>query len=128
MWLASIVLSMISMKVTTVMDKINYFAFRQNNLFMYFTSICFFLYVVGMKPMQNEKINRIAKHVLPCYLIQSNIFFSNKIGGYVDSIMPRVGISYPTSAIGITLALTVVFMGVDVLISGAEKKIRTLFK
>lgn len=128
MWLASVILSLLSIRFSTFTEYINYFALRQNSILMYTGSVCGFLYVIGKKPFQNERINSAAKHVLPCYLIQSNIFLSSILWSFVDSVVPKYGVLYPLIVIGIVLVLTVIFMGIDIIINGIEKKINIFLK
>ena len=116
MWLVSIFLSLVATRIIEIVPYINYFSFRQNSIPMFARSVGIFLWVLNLKPNTNQVVNRIAKHVLPCYLIQSNPFWSNKLWGWVDSIIPKQGWVYPLSVVGIVIGLVVCFMLFDMLI------------
>lgn len=113
MWAASVVLSVAALKIPALEQYINYFAFRQNSPFMYVGSVAIFLWILGLKPTYVGIVNKAAKHVLPCYLIQSNVFFSSILWKAVDSIVPRSAF-YPVVVIAVIAVLVICFMLVDV--------------
>lgn len=127
MWLASIVFSVVALKVSAIEPYINYFAFRQNSPFMYIGSTAFFLYVLGLKTRYSKIINKMAKHVLPCYLIQSNVFFSGILWKTVDSLIPR-GLMYPLVVVFTVVVLVAIFMLFDTIIEAISKFVKTNVK
>lgn len=115
MWAASVLLSVAALKISTIGQYINYFAFRQNSPFMYVGCVAVFLWVLGLKSTYAGIVNKVAKHVLPCYLIQSNVFFTGILWKAVDSIVPRSA-WYPVVVIVVATVLVICFMLVDVVI------------
>ena len=128
MWVASVVLSLLSARIPAILPYINYFSMRQNSIPMFVGSVGIFLWVMNLKPVSMQGINRIAKHVLPCYLIQSNIFWSGKLWGYVDRLIPKQGWLYPVSVIGVVLGLVACFMLIDTMIGLVGKGVTIVFK
>ena len=127
-WLASVILSLVSSKIPAVLPYINYFSLRQNSIPMFLGSVGLFLWVLNMKPIRSEIINRIAKHVLPCYLIQSNVFWSSRLWGCVDSIIPKDGLLYPVCVLAMVIILVSCFMLIDVVVVVIEKGIISVIK
>lgn len=116
MWLASIVFSVAATRFPAIKSYINYFGFRQNSLPMFIGCVAIFLWVLNMTPIYNQFLNRIAKHVLACYLIQSNVFWSSRLWEWVDSIIPKQGYMYAVTVIGMVLGIVVSFMLFDIVL------------
>lgn len=126
MWLSSIAISLLSNWKSAFSQYINYFALRQNSIPMYLGCIATFLFVAEMRPRQSAWVNRVAAHVLACYLIQSNTFISGRLWNFVDEILPKQSAAYPLFVMGVVLLLTVVFMGIDIIVVSAEKAVTSL--
>lgn len=116
MWIASLIISVCAERYTSLASYINYFGFRQNSAPMYVGTIALFLFAISFKPRTNTFINKMAKHTLPCYLIQSNICLSSKIWKIIDLIIPKDGFIYGILVVGIASVLVVCFICVDVVI------------
>lgn len=126
MWLFSVVMALAAERFPVAGDYVSFLAMRPQNPFMYAGCVAIFLYVIALKPAEIPWINRVAKHVLACYLIQSNNLFYRALWRFVNSHIPNQGFGYPLAVAVVVLALMSVCMTFDALLDAAGASIRRL--
>lgn len=128
MWFASLVISLIANDFYGFNKYINYFGFRQNSIFMLTASVGMFCFMINTKPFDSKLINKIAKHTLSCYLIQSNVFLSSILWQFVDSAISKTTPWYPVLVIGCVFILCIIFIMIDVALSGPWLLITSIYR
>lgn len=113
MWGGSMIISIIANRFNAMTQYINYFGFRQNSIFMLIASVGMFCFIINMRPLHSKTINMIAKHTLPCYLIQSNVFLSSILWKFVDETISKATPLYPILVVGMVLIVCAVFVLFD---------------
>ncbi len=126
MWLFSVAVSLVAEKHPWADDYVNFLAMRPQNPFMYVGSVAIFLYAAALKPAETPWINRAAKHVLACYLVQSNNFFYRLIWGFVNAHIPKQGFGYPLAVAVVVPALIAACMALDALLDAIGASVRRL--
>jgi hypothetical protein len=122
----SVVMALAAERFPVAGDYVSFLAMRPQNPFMYAGCVAIFLYVIALKPAEIPWINRVAKHVLACYLIQSNNLFYRALWRFVNSHIPNQGFGYPLAVAVVVLALMSVCMTFDALLDAAGASIRRL--
>lgn len=89
MWIVSIVLSLLSIKNVKFEKYINFLCGKQNLLLMYLASVTLFCGFISLKEKNHVHINKISRHTLASYLIQSNVVLSPILWNYVDIYRPH---------------------------------------
>ena len=116
MWIGTIALSVLSLRFPAIEGHRLYFALRQNSIFMFAASISIFLIFLNMKKHDSKFICTVSVHVLPCYLIQSNLFVSGRLWTFVDEMLARWDYNILLILL-IPVALMIPFVLIDVVLS-----------
>lgn len=128
MWIASLIISLAANNYSFLTKYINYFGFRQNSIFMLIASVGTFCFIINAKPFNSKIINKIAKHTLSCYLIQSNVFLSSILWQYVDLTISKTTPWYPVLVIGCVFILCILFAMIDMALTGLWDFIRFMLE
>ena len=126
LWLFSVAMALIAQKHSWAEAFVSFLTMRPQNPFMYVGCVAIFVYVISLKPAEIPWINRAAKHVLACYLIQSNNLFYRALWRFVNSHIPSQGFGYPLAVVVVVLALVSACMAIDALLDAIGALIRRL--